>query len=440
LLALAFKVVHMKGRGGSGDGRIVFARVYSGELKDRDILEVISPPSPGEYAAAPRQERVGGMLELSGGRFENLHDGICRSGGVCALVGLKSVVTGDTITLVADHNTSSAGKKKKRRDDWVYLSGVSAPKPVLQVRVEAESTAQQKRLSEALRLLSIEDPSLTVEETDSSTLLSGLGELHIDITLDRIKREFGLEVMVGSPSVTYRETISEPFASDGSINYDRSIGGTKLQAAISLELKPSWNERDYSDSSCMILAEPAITTSAIVKTFLGLDVDVSEEDLIVKSELYRNLIQGCQGALKRGIVGPYSMANVTCHVLEIDAEDGLSGLYKLPGALRAAAANAVTTLLMTNKNNCTVLEPTMSLEVTLPNNLVGPVLSDLTGCRRGCVGDVVVGDDAYGTISKAFVRGDVPLVEILGYANSLRSLTNGEGAFTAEYKGHSPVA
>jgi elongation factor G len=81
----------------------------------------------------------------------------------------------------------------------------------------------------------------------------------------------------------------------------------------------------------------------------------------------------------------------------------------------------------------------MSVEITLPNSLVGPVLSDLTGCRRGCVGDVAVGDDAYGSQGKALIRGDVPLVEILGYANSLRSLTGGEGAFTAEYKGHSPV-
>ena len=438
LLALAFKVVHMKGRGGSGDGRIVFARIYSGELRDRDVVQVISPPPPGEVAAEPRKERVSGMLELLGGRFDNLQDGMCQSGGVCALVGLKSVVTGDTIVITPDYKSSSA-KKKKRRDDWAYLSGVAAPKPVLQVRVEAESTEQQKRLSEALKLLSVEDPSLIVEETDDSTLLSGLGELHIDITLDRIQREFGLRVMVGSPSVTYRETISDSFSSDGLVNYDRSVGGTRLQAAVSLVLTPTWKNLDCRDSTCMILADPIVSSSRGVKEYLGVNDELSEDDLILKSELYRNLVQGCQGALKRGIIGPHSMANVSCHIIEIDAEDGVSGLHALPGALRAAAANAVTHTLTANKSNCNILEPTMSLEVTLPNSLVGPVLSDLTGCRRGCVGDVAVGDDAYGSQGKALIRGDVPLVEILGYANSLRSLTGGEGAFTAEYKGHSLV-
>jgi elongation factor G len=463
LLALAFKVVHMKGRGGSGDGRIVFARIYSGEIKDRDVVHVISPPSRGEILhplssssgtnhnntmIEPRKERVGGMLELLGGRFDNLQDGICRSGGVCALVGLKSVVTGDTITISSSDrkeslsSSSSNKKKKSQKDNYVYLSGVAAPKPVLQVRVEAESTEQQKRLSAALQLLSIEDPSLIVEETDSATLLSGLGELHIEITLDRIQREFGLRVMVGSPTVSYRETISDSFMSDGLINYDRSVGGTRLQAAVRIALEPSHTRNiDDSDSSCMILADPIVTASSDVKEFLGLDHELREDDLLLKSDLYRNLIQGCQGALKRGIIGPHSMANINCHVLEIDADDGISGLQALPGALRAAAAHAVTTTLSTNRDSCNVLEPTMSLEITLPNNLVGPVLSDLTGCRRGCIGDVVVGDNdnVHGIQSKALVRGDVPLVEILGYANSLRSLTGGEGTFTAEYKGHSPV-
>jgi elongation factor G len=128
------------------------------------------------------------------------------------------------------------------------------------------------------------------------------------------------------------------------------------------------------------------------------------------------------------------MANVICHVEDVDAEGGLAALKALPGALQAASAHAVATALKEQLDRCTVLEPTMSVEVTLPNDLVGTVLSDLNG-RRGTVGDVLVGRDSH---SKALIRGDVPLVEILGYANSLRSLTGGEGAFSAEYKGHSP--
>lgn len=438
LLALAFKVVHMKGRGGSGDGRVVFARVYSGELKERDTVQVISPPAPGEAPEAPRKERVGGMLELSGGRFGNLENGACKSGDVCALIGLKSVVTGDTIMMMPDRKTASSSKRKRRREELVCLAGVAAPKPVLQVRLEAESTEQQKRLSEALSLLAIEDPSLVVEETDSTTLLSGLGELHIEITLDRLYREYGLRVMVGAPSVTYRETITALLKTEGLINYDKSIGGTRLQAAVSLVLEPTWKGLStYRESVCLMLAEPVISVSAAVKEFLNLDPEASDDELVAKSEVYKALVQGCHGALKRGFLGQHPMANVKCYIVEIDAEGGLSGLQALPGAMRAAAAHAVSTTLSENKDFCSTLEPKMSLEVTLPNDLVGTVLSDLTGSRRGTVGDVIVGEDFRGTQAKALVRGEVPLVEILGYANSLRSLTGGEGAFTAEYKGHS---
>jgi elongation factor G len=175
LLALAFKVVHMKGKG-SGDGRVVFARVYSGELHDRDQLQVITPPAPGEMANKPRTERIGGMLEIAGGRFDNVEGGVVKSGEVCALVGLKTVVTGDTLMLASETPSSSSKSKKNKtkEEGLVCLAGVASPKPVITVKLEAETSQQQKELSDALKLMSIEDPSLVVEETDSTTLLSGL--------------------------------------------------------------------------------------------------------------------------------------------------------------------------------------------------------------------------------------------------------------------------
>jgi len=437
LLALAFKVVHMKGRGGSGEGRVVFARVYSGEIRDRDVVQAVSPSAPGEAPEKPRTERIGGMLELWGGRFGNLHNGVCRSGEVCALVGLKSVVTGDTIVLNADRTpTSNKSKKNRKKNEVVCLAGVESPKPVLKVRLEAESTEQQHRLSEALRLLAVEDPSLVVDETESATLLSGLGELHIEVTLDRLQREYGLRVMVGDPSVTYRETVTQTIETDGLVNYDRTVGGTRLQASVHLILEPLALDPS-AESACTLLAEPVVTVGAKAREFLHLDEETAEEDQLHRSEVFKALVQGCQGAMKRGPLGPYAMANVTCHVVDVDAEDGLAGLKAMPGSLRAAAANAISVALSDSRSSCTVLEPTMSVEVSAPNDMVGTVLSDLTG-RRGNVGDVLVGESEGATQSKAFIRGDVPLVEILGYANSLRSLTGGEGSFTAEYKGHSP--
>lgn len=432
LLAFAFKVVHMKGKGG-GDGRVVFARVYSGKLQDREQIQVISPPAPGEIADRPRIERIGGMLELAGGRFDNLEGGVVKSGDVCALVGLKSVVTGDTLMLASDASSGQKQKKAKLpHQDLVCLAGVASPRPVMTVRLEAETSEQQAKLSDALKIMSIEDPSLCVEETDSTTLLSGLGELHIEVTLDRLYREHGIQASVGPPSVAYRETVKTAVETPGGlVDYDRTIGGTRLQAAVHLVIQPNHCE---TKASCIMLSDPVVKVGNRAREFLGLNPDAPEEELVAKSDLARALIQGCLGALRRGPLKSASLTNVTCLIEDVDAEGGLAALKAMPGALQAASANAVAVTLKENEASCTVMEPTMSVEIVLPNEMVGAVLSDLNS-RRGTVDDVIIGDDMY---SKALIRGDVPLVEILGYANSLRSLTGGEGSFTSEYKGHSP--
>jgi elongation factor G len=448
----------MKGRGGSGDGRVVFARIYSGTLQERDIVQVVSPPALGDNQQElhARTERIGGMLELAGGRFDNLPNGtICQSGDVCALIGLKSVVTGDTILMAngsdkkkKNRKNSNSGSNNKSQNKPVFLAGVSSPKPVLTVRLEAETAQEETRMLEALALLAIEDPSLVVEHTEAATLLSGLGELHIEVTLDRIQRDFGLNVMVGTPSVTYRETICKKLDSNGLIVYDRMIGDTaRLQASIHLVLEPT-NSKQVDEETCVILSDPTVTIGPLAREFLNLDPDDSEEDLANRggkataaAEMVKAIVQGCKGALKRGPHGAYPMANVHCHVVQVDAEDGLAALEAMPGSLRAAAAHAVSTLLTNNLDHSTILEPNMIIEVTLPNDMVGTVLSDLTS-RGGNISDVFVSDTSSSANghhqAKALVRGQVPLVQILGYANSLRSLTGGEAAFTAEYKGHSP--
>lgn len=399
LLAFAFKVMHMKGRGGSGDGRVVFARVYSGELRDRDRVCIMTPPAPGETPSAPALERIGGMLELAGGEFSNLQDGVCRSGDVCALIGLKNVKTGDTIMIAPENKRS-----KPTRNNTVFLSGVAAPKPVLKVTLEVETSQMQTRLSEALALLAVEDPSLLVEETGSATLLSGLGELHIEVTLDRLFREYGLEVRSGIPSVAYREAIVESLETDGLVNYDKTIGGTRMQAAVRLKLDPLPSNVAGDSSMCLNLSEPTVVISSEVRAFLGLSNDLTDDDLMQRSELFKSIIRGCVGAMKRGPLDCYPLSNVICHVMEIDAEDGLAGLQALPGALQAASANAVTSLLNKNKHACTMLEPTMTVEINLPNDMVGTVLSDLTN-RRGLVEEIVVGDSISSSHPKAIVRG-----------------------------------
>jgi elongation factor G len=436
LLALAFKVVHMKGRGGSGDGRVVFARVYSGVLRDRELVQVVKPPAPGESPALPRSERVCGMLELSGGRFDNFEHGVCRSGDVCALVGLKSVVTGDTIMMIPD----GAKQNMKAPKNSVCLAGVASPKPVLTVRLETESTEQQSRLTEALTLLAVEDPSLLVEESPRGTLLSGLGELHIEVTLDRIYREFGLQVRQGAPVVAYRETVNGAIETDGLVRSERSVGGAKMHASLHLLLEKNNKEGCLESSASVMVSDPVVELSEKVRKFLQVSETLSTHDLMFESELVHALVQGCQGALKRGPVGSHAMTNVTCHVLDLDADGGLPGLQALPGSLRAAAVSAISSTLKENKSMCVALEPCMSIEISVPDDMVGMILSDLTG-RRGLVNEVVIGGDdnhKHAVVrGNALIRGEVPLVEIIGYANSLRSITAGQGSFTAEYSGYS---
>lgn len=439
LLALAFKVVHMKGRGGSGDGRVVFCRIYSGKLKSRDMVQVITPPALGELAQKPRTERVGGMLEMAGGQFDNIENGMAQAGDVCALVGLKTVVTGDTIMIAPDSRRQKGGKTppKVETHQPSFCAGVSSPKPVLTVRLEAESVSEQRKLVDALTLFSIEDPSLKVEDSDNATLLSGLGELHIEITLDRLYREYGLNVMVGAPAVKYRETILEKLKTDGMVNFDRTLGDKRLQAAVELEIEPN---HAACDQTCVILEDPIVTVSREVLEFLGLvdaesgEEDVSVDELAQRSPALKSLLQGCRGALKRG-PGGYAMANVRCNVKSISSEGGLAYIESMPGAIQASSANAVEHVLLHNLSSCAGLEPEMSLELSLPNEDVGTVLSDLTS-RRGTVGDVFLGDVGSTADRKALVKGEVPLVEILGYANILRSMTGGEASFTSEYNGH----
>jgi elongation factor G len=209
-----------------------------------------------------------------------------------------------------------------------------------------------------------------------------------------------------------------------------------MQASIHLRLQPVKNDETASETYSIPM-DPIVILSPKVRSFLGFsDTNISEEQMSQTSEVANALISGCRGAMKRGPIGAYEMANIKCYVEDIDADGGLSALNALPGVLRAASSTILATLLNENKSSCSTLEPIMSVEISVPVDMVGNVLSDLT-TRRGTVGDVIMGDSSE-VHSKAMVHGSVPLSEILGYANSLRSITAGEGSFSAEYEGHAP--
>jgi len=598
-LAMAFKVLHVSGgKGGGGDGRIVFARIYSGTFRTNDILRVRSAYSPlrsstvssssltssssstgsnsstssssssstssslsssSSSSSTCRNERIGGMLTLNGGRFDRIPDGICQSGGVCALVGLKTVVTGDTITLESEaFTTINGGKKKKKKkklknkasnnngndneydDDEHYsnidigsvlLAGVPSPPPVLTVRVEAESESAAKELTLALNILAVEDPSLIVEDGSSNNndnnngssnsslnsgtiLLSGLGELHLEVTLDRLRRERGLNVWTGKPKVSYRETLRMEVGTPGLVTYERPVvvagsnsgggeggsgsGSIRTKAAVALLLKPLGRGDDDdggSSSNCPFPpSDPKVRIGPRVLEYFGIDDgrdmdgnttgkndDMQDED---EDEEYDNdtvrinndprvhaIVSGCVAALRRyGPLGKGPLADLTCIVTDVEFEGGsgtgsgggsatntIASLSASDvGTLRAAAASAISTVLGGRGSSVEAsvfavsLEPMVTVEVSVPGTLVGKVLSDLAS-RRGSVGDVDTGggtggSDAEGgngsaggyVDNRTRVRAEVPVSEMLGYATALRSLTGGEGMFTAEYVGHAP--
>jgi len=418
LLALVFKIVHLKGRAGSGDGRLAFARVYSGKLKEGDKVTAISPGSSTNV----RTERIGGLLELSGGSFEPMQNATCSSGQVCAIVGLKSVITGDTIR-----------KETKKKTKQVFLSGVAAPSPVLTVRLETETPQDQTRLSSALNLMCIEDPSLVVEESEASTLLSGLGELHIEIALDRLRREFGVYVHTGKPEVAFRETVCRVLKTDGVHDLGHTYGDQRMHVGVGVILSPRFS--CDSENLCPI-KDPLVSVSDEIKHALGLNPSLDDDDHMRKSPLYRALVSGSLGALKRGHVASFPLVNVFCEIVELECDNEPHSLKAQPGAARACVSQAISALLRDNIDSCVIMEPAMAVEVSLPDHFCGTALSDLSS-RRGTVGHVH--SNVPEGSSKSRINSTVPLVEMLGYASALRSLTSGEGSFTAEYVGHLPT-
>jgi elongation factor G len=462
MIALCFKVVHVKGRGG-GDGRIVFARVFSGTLEAKKTLRCVNAETINE--GSNKVERPAALLELFGGRMENREGGVAMSGDVCAIVGLKDVGTGDTIVLSHDKLTAD-----------VCLAGVTAPRPVLTVRLDPQSTNDESKLVDALRILCVEDPSL-INQTDEDgdkdnndgfgggvgTLLSGLGELHIDITVDRLRREFGVDVKVGEVKVALKETLSRGanFDSGGLMNYEREIAGKRMQAAVELKFERieggAGRDGEGGDGTDCFLRENVVVLGEDSRRFLQIWDDEEEEERAAvaaakagvggdsavadaeedeegsSNKCVVALIEGVKGALTRGPLVGHPLTNVKVTIVNVSSDTGLVGAESNPGALRAAAASAVKKTLLGNIGYCEVIEPVMKCEISVKGDSIGSVLSDFAN-RQGQVGDVnSVGGD------KHMMVGSVPLAQILGYATTLRSLTGGSGVFATEYVNHRRV-
>lgn len=376
--ALAFKVTHDVAR-----GPLVYARVFSGTLTSKHSLFNSTQKS---------KERINQLLQVSADDLAVLPQ--CGPGEVCCLVGLKHTSTGDT--LVTD---GSALKN-------YVLEGLTIPPPVFALAVEPEKVSQQDDLEAALRIMCLEDPSLQMEVSGESgqTLIRGIGELHLEIVIDRLKRQFNLEVTTGAAYVAYRESVAaNTEVVTKSFTYDRTVQMKRLFANLTFEVKCTGGT-----------TEPVVSIDKPVKTALSADEYISLHD-------------GLVAALGRGPRGfPVVGVEITVKSVERDSDT-------TAGAIRACASLFVNDLL-TNEEERILLEPMMSVEVELPEKFVGDVLSDLTVSRRAQIRDIDAKVD-----QKHIIHAQVPLAAMLGYATTLRSMTQGEGAFSSEYETHSPV-
>ncbi|GMI22135.1 hypothetical protein TeGR_g10590 [Tetraparma gracilis] len=442
LLALAFKVIHQKGRGG-GDGRVVFARIFGGELEAKKSLRAVSGGSGG--GGKGKAERPAQVLELFGGRMEPVKTGIAKAGDVVAIVGLKDVVTGDTLVLSGDKYT-----------EGVCLAGVTPPKPVLTLRLDAETTEDERKLEEALRILCVEDPSLVLVEEGADgeggeeigegagTMLSGLGELHLDITVDRLQKEFGVDVKTGEVQVSYKETLVEGSQLDtgGLVRYERDIGGKRMEGSVALRFERMGEGSGvgacFVEDNVVGFGEDARAWLKLEEGEEGQEGEEGEEGEAgeeggegedMDNKLVEALVEGVRGALQRGPVGAAPLTNVKVVIEDVDCETGLAGAEANPGAFRAAAASAAAKCIRDNAGSFETIEPVMKLDVTVREEQVGAVLADFT-TRGGQVGDVQSAGDFH------VISGSVPLKSILGYATVLRSLSAGGGVFQAEYESH----
>ncbi len=350
-------------------GTLTFFRVYSGVLNSGDtVLNTIKN----------KKERIGRLLQMHANSRDEVKQ-VC-AGDIAAAVGLKDVTTGETLAAI---------------NAPIILERMEFPEPVIAVAVEPKTKADQEKMSTALAKLAQEDPSFRVRTDDESgqTIISGMGELHLDIIIDRMKREFKVEANVGQPQVAYRETIRNTVEAEG--KFVRQSGGRGQYGHVKIRMSP------LPDSAGFEFVN-SIVGGAVPREYIG------------------SVEQGVEDQLQNGVLAGFQL--VDCRVELLDGSyhevDSNEMAFKIAGsmAVRDAALKAGAVLL----------EPIMNVEVVTPEDYMGDVMGDLNR-RRGVVQgmeDVAAGKT---------IRAQVPLAEMFGYATDLRSQTQGRATYTMEF-------
>jgi elongation factor G len=355
-------------------GQLTFVRVYSGVLKSGDT---VYNPIKG------KKERIGRVLQMHANNREEIDE--ILAGDIAACVGLKEVTTGETLC---------------DPDAEIVLERMVFPEPVISQAVEPKTKADQEKMGIALGRLAKEDPSFRVrtDEESGQTIISGMGELHLEIIVDRMKREFGVEATVGKPQVAYRETIRKPTEIEG--KYVKQSGGKGQYGHVWLKVEPQQEGKGYE----------------FVDAIKG---------GVVPREFIPSVDKGVKDTMNSGVLAGYPVVDVKVTLFDGSYHDVDSSQIAFELAASMAFKDGC------RKANPVLLEPMMSVEVETPEDYAGTVMGDLSS-RRGMVQGM---DDMVGG-GKA-IKAEVPLSEMFGYATTLRSLTQGRATYTMEFKHYS---
>ena len=356
-------------------GTLTYFRVYSGILKK------------GSYilnANSQEKERIGRLIRMHANHRQEIEE--VRTGDIAAVVGLKNTKTGDTLC---------------DADQPIILEKIEVPEPVISARIEPETKADQEKMAITLHRLSQEDPTFKFkyDEETGETIVSGMGELHLEVLVERMRREFKLNVSLGRPQVAYKETISQMAEAQG--KYIRQSGGRGQYGDVWLRIEPLERGKGYE----------------FVDAIKG---------GIIPSEFIPAVDKGVREAMEKGILAGYPVVDtkVTLYDGSFHEVDSSDFAFKIAGSIAFQEA--------AKKAKPILLEPIMKAEIVIPEEFLGEVTGDFSS-RRGRVNEI----NQKGKMRT--IKGEVPLAEMFGYATSLRSLTQGRGFFIMEFSHYAPV-
>jgi elongation factor G len=368
--ALAFKIVS-----DPFVGRLAYLRIYSGTLTKGASIE---------NSTKDKTERVGRLLRMHANHREDIDE--IRAGDICAAVGLRNTFTGDTLC-DSQHP--------------VILESIVFPQPVISIAIEPRTRADQDKMAIALTKLAEEDPTFQVRTDPESgqTIVSGMGELHLEVIVDRLFREFKVEANVGRPQVAYRETITREAQAEG--KYVRQTGGHGQYGDVWIRVAPNARGKGFEFINAIVGG-------------------------VVPKEYIKPVENGIRETLENGIIAGFPMIDVTATLYDgsYHEVDSSEMAFKMAGSLAIKEAARKATPIL--------LEPVMLVEVTTSEEFYGDIIGDLNR-RRG----VILGMESRG--SQHVVRAHVPLAEMFGYVNDLRSMTSGRANYSMEFAHYDPV-